>query len=96
MILIPNRYRLFFHYALECTIILNYACECPIIPRIMPAKSVTYNSPNYAGTLGSGLPFGQWSQMMSVIYLMRKNNISMFCSLDWRLLVRLYLSASFK
>ena len=26
-----------------------------MIPRIMPAKLVTYNSQNYAGTLGSGL-----------------------------------------
>ena len=33
----------------------KYACECPIIPRTMPAKSVTYNSQNYAGTLDSGL-----------------------------------------
>ena len=30
-------------------------CECPIIPRIMLAKTVAYNSQNYAGTLGSGL-----------------------------------------
>ena len=34
----------------------NYACECPIIPRIMLAKTVTYNSQNYAHTLGSGIP----------------------------------------
>ena len=33
----------------------NYTCECPIIPRILPAKLVTYNSQNYASTLGSGL-----------------------------------------
>ena len=36
----------------------NYACECPIIPRIMPTKSVTYNSQNYASTLGSYLIMG--------------------------------------
>ena len=30
-----------------------------MIPRIMPAKSVTYNSQNYAGTLGSGLGEGR-------------------------------------
>ena len=33
----------------------NYACECPIIPRSMLAKTVAYNSQNYAGTLGSCL-----------------------------------------
>ena len=24
-----------------------YACECPVIPRIMLAKTVSYNSQNY-------------------------------------------------
>ena len=52
LILISDRYQLLFHNTFECPIILNYASECPTIPRIMPAKSVTYN---YAGTLGSGL-----------------------------------------
>ena len=43
-------------FAETCTV-TNHACECPIIPRIMPAKLilVTYNSQNYANTLGSGL-----------------------------------------
>ena len=51
-----NRYWLFFHYSFECPIILKYyGCECPIIPRIMLVKLVTYNSQNYAGTLGLGL-----------------------------------------
>ena len=54
LILISNRYRLFLYYAFECSIILNYACECPIIPKVIPAKFSTYNS-KYANTLGSGL-----------------------------------------
>ena len=46
------RYLLFFHCALsfECPIYtskLMLVHECPIIPRIMPAKLVTYNSQNY-------------------------------------------------
>ena len=30
----------------------NRAWECPIIPRIMLAKTLAYNSQNCAGTLG--------------------------------------------
>ena len=33
----------------------NYAFEHPIVPRIMLAKLITYNSQNYAGTLDPGL-----------------------------------------
>ena len=44
-------------------------CECLRIPRIMPAKSVTYNSQNYAGTLGSGLNESYW-------FLAEKYNIN--------------------
>ena len=29
----------------------NCACECPMVPRIMPAKLITYNFRNYASTL---------------------------------------------
>ena len=45
------------YHACESPIIPYYACdhECPIIPRIMLAKAVTYNFQNDAGTLGSGL-----------------------------------------
>ena len=56
LILISNKgYQLFFHYAFECPIVLNYAPECAIIPRSMPAKLATYNSQNYVDELGSGL-----------------------------------------
>ena len=34
---------------------LMLVAKCPIIPRIMAVKLVTYNSQNYAGTLGPGL-----------------------------------------
>ena len=34
--------------------VLNYACECPIIHRIMLVKILTYNSQYYASILGSG------------------------------------------
>ena len=50
-----NSYQILFHHAYEHPIILKYACECPIIPRIMLAKTVTCEFQNYAGTLGSGL-----------------------------------------
>ena len=55
LILISHSWQLFLCRACECPIILNYACECPIISKSMFAKTVTCNSQNHAGTLGSGL-----------------------------------------
>ena len=40
----------------------NCACECLVIPTIMLAKLVTYNSRNYGGKIGSGLPTMQVMQ----------------------------------
>ena len=67
LILFSNHYLLLPHYSLALLfqvvtsreamsyIILKLCCKCPIIPSIMLAKLVTYNSQSYAGTLGSGL-----------------------------------------
>ena len=51
-----KKYRLFFHYAFECPVILKLClCVSYHSQNYMPAKLVTYNSQSYASTLGSGL-----------------------------------------
>ena len=45
----------FLYHAWEYNSKIIINCECPIIPTIKLTKLVTYNSQNYAGTLGSGL-----------------------------------------
>ena len=45
-------YHWFSYVSNSKQLFLHHTCECPIIPRIMFAITVTYNSGNYVGTLG--------------------------------------------
>ena len=44
----------------------------------MPAKSVTYNSQNYAGTLGSGLLISVLLYIMVWIYICKSSAVYVF------------------
>ena len=53
----------------------NYACECPMIHRIKPAKLVTYNSHNYTSTLSSAEPSGKAPVWQASLLLTKLLNV---------------------